>query len=117
LANELLLGVTVLSRGGTTDVPEHVIEALNLKPKPHKRSKLLWTQKEDEDEVIVTKGTPQSSFRKTMLRRNGTAAVPRHIQEALKLKPTLHKEDSMIWLQKGDEIIVRKGTPQSSPTD
>jgi hypothetical protein len=108
LARELLLGETILNRGGTTNVPEKVMEALGLRPKPGERSKLLWTP--TGDEVIVTKGTPQSDWRKTMLRKNGTAAIPRHIQQALMLKITSHGEESMLWMRKGNQIIVRKGT-------
>src|SRR5437667_5374576 len=84
LARDLLLAETILNRGGTTQVPEKVMEALGLKPKPGERSKLLWTPAGDE--VIVTKGTPQSAWRKTMLRKDGTPAVPRHIQKALTLR-------------------------------
>jgi bifunctional DNA-binding transcriptional regulator/antitoxin component of YhaV-PrlF toxin-antitoxin module len=114
LTNELL-GITILSRGGTMMVPKQVTEVLKLKPTAHKREKLLWTQ--EGDEIIVRKGTPQSSFRKTMLRRGGRAAVPKHIREALKLKSTLYNEERMLWLRKGDEIIVRKGGLQLNPTD
>lgn len=84
------------------------MEVLSLKPRPSERSKLLWTQLGDE--VIVTKGTPQSDWRKTMLRSNGTAAIPRHIQQTLKLKKTAHDEERLLWIQMGDKIIVRKGT-------
>jgi len=112
LARELLLGETTLKIGGTTNVPEKVMEALSLKPKPGERSKLLWTPAEDE--VTVTKGTPQSDWRKTMIRKNGTAAIPRHIQQALKLKPTSQNEERVLWIWKGDKIIVRKGTRQIS---
>lgn len=55
MGSELLLGDTILNRGGTTNVPEKVLEALGLKPKAGERSKLLWTPAGDE--VIVTKGT------------------------------------------------------------
>ena len=85
------------------------MEALNLRPTQHERCKLLWTQ--ERDTVTVTKGTPQSSFRKTMLRKNGTTAVPRHIREALKLRTTTHNEENMLWIRKEDAIIVRKATP------
>ncbi|HEY6283594.1 MAG TPA: hypothetical protein VIW22_06685 [Nitrososphaerales archaeon] len=112
---EILLGVTVLSQGGTTTVPMRVQELLGLKPTPDRREKILWT--EGGDEIVVSKGTPQSSFRKTMLRRGGRAAVPRHIMKALKLKSKLHDEDKVLWLQKGNQVIVRKGTPKSIPTD
>ena len=91
------------------------MKALKLRYTPKKRQKLLWTQKGDE--IIVTKGTPQSSFRKTILSRGGTAAVPRHIREALKLRSTLHHEERVVWIRKGDEIVVRKGSPQSSKLD
>jgi len=84
LARDFLLAETILNRGGTTQVPEKVMDALGLKPKPGERSKLLWTPAGDE--VIVSKGTPQSDWRKTMLRKNGTAAIPRHIQKALTLR-------------------------------
>jgi hypothetical protein len=107
LARDLLLGETILNRGGTTHVPEKVMEALGLKPKPGERSKLLWTPAGAD--VIVTKGTPQSDWRKTMLRRNGTAAIPRHIQQALKLKITSHSEERLLWIRRGDQIVIRKG--------
>ena len=63
------------------------MEALGLKPKPGERSKLMWTLAGDH--VIVIKGRPQSDWRKTMLRENGTAAIPRHIQQALTVKDQL----------------------------
>ena len=69
MSRDLVLAETILNKGGTTQVPEKVMEALGLKPKRGERSKLLWTPAGDE--VIVTKGTPQSDWRKTMLRRNG----------------------------------------------
>jgi hypothetical protein len=115
LTNELPLGITILSRGGTTTVPKQVMKVLKLRYTPQERGKLLWTQKGDE--VIVSKGTPQSSFRKTMLRRGGRAAVPKHIMKALKLRSTHHNEERLLWIQKGDEIIVRKGTPESNATE
>ena len=115
LTNDLPLAITILSRGGTTAVPKQVMKVLKLRGTPGKREKLLWTQMGDE--IIVAKGTPQSSFRKTMLRRGGRAAVPRHIMEALKLRPNLHNEERLLWLQKGNEIIVRKGKPELSPTE
>jgi hypothetical protein len=115
LTDELLLGITILSRGGSTIVPKQVMKVLKLGYTAQKREKLLWTQKGDE--IIVSKGTPQSSFTKTMLRRGGRAAVPRHIREALKLRSTLHDEARVIWIQRGNEIIVRKGTLQSNPTE
>jgi hypothetical protein len=107
MARDLLLAETILNRGGTTQVPEKVMEALGLKPKPGERSKLLWTPAGDD--VIVTKGTPQSDWRKTMLRKNGTAAIPRHIQQALKLKITPQGEERLLWIRRGDQIVIRKG--------
>jgi translation initiation factor IF-1 len=112
LTNEFLLGITTLSSGGRTSVPKQVMEVLKLRYTPKKREKLLWLQ--EGDEIVVRKGTLQSSFRKTILSRDGTAAVPKHIREVLKLKFTLQKEERVIWIQKGDEIIVRKGTPHSN---
>jgi hypothetical protein len=107
LARDLHLAKTILNMGGTTQVPEKVMEALGLKPKPGERSKLLWTPAGDD--VIVTKGTPQSDWRKTMLRKNGTAAIPRHIQQALKLKITPQGEERLLWIRRGDQIVIRKG--------
>jgi len=82
------------------------MEALGLNPKPGERSKLLWTPAEDK--VIVTKGTPQSDWRKTMLRKNGTAAVPRHIRQALTLRSTPYGEERLLWIRKGDQVVVKK---------
>ncbi len=107
VARDFVLAETILNRGGTTQVPEKVMEALGLKPKPGERSKLLWTPAGDE--VIVTKGTPQSDWRKTMLRKNGTAAIPRHIQKALTLRITSHVEERLLWTRRGDQIAIRKG--------
>src|SRR5438552_5442882 len=107
LARDSLLAETILNRGGTTQVPEKVMEALGLKPKPGERSKLLWTPAGDE--VIVSKGTPQSHWRKTMLRKNGTAAIPRHIQKALTLRIRSHGEERLLWTRRGDQIVIRKG--------
>ena len=115
MTNELLLATTTLSIGGRTTVPKQVMEVLKLRYTPQKREKLLWLQ--EGDEIVVRKGTLQSSFRKTILSRDGTAAVPRHIREVLKLKSTLHKEERLMWIQKGDEIVVRKGKPHSNPTE
>ena len=106
LARDFLLAETILNRGGTTQVPEKVMEALGLKPKPGERSKLLWTPAGDE--VIVTKGTPQSDWRKTMLRKNGTAAIPRHIQKALTLRNSSHSEEKLIWIRRENQIVIRK---------
>lgn len=91
------------------------MELLDLRYTSQKREKLLWTRKGDE--IIVTKGTPQSSYQKTILSRGGRAAVPKHIRNALKLKSTLRREERMIWIRKGDEVIVRKGTSPSRPTE
>jgi hypothetical protein len=107
LSRELLLAETILNRGGTTHVPEKVMKALGLKPKLDERSKLLWNPAGDE--VIVIKGTAQSDWRKTMLRKNGTAAIPRHIQHALTLKITPHGEERLLWIRRGDQIVIRKG--------
>ena len=107
MARDFPLAETILNRGGTTQVPEKVMEALGLKPKPGERSKLLWTPAGDE--VIVTKGTPQSDWRKTMLRKNGTAAIPRHIQKALTLRIGSHGEERLLWIRRGDQIVIRKG--------
>ena len=115
MTEELALGITILSSGGRTTVPRQVMEVLKLRYTPQKREKILWTQ--EGDEVVVSKGTPQSSFRKTILSRGGRAAVPKHIREVLKLKSTLHEEERMLWIRKGDEIVVRKGALQLSPTD
>ena len=106
MARDLLIAETILNRGGTIQVPEKVMEALGLKPKPGERSKLLWTPAGDE--VIVTKGTPQSDWRKTMLRKNGTAAIPRHIQKALTLRNSSHSEEKLIWIRRGNQIVIRK---------
>lgn len=109
------MGITVVSEGGTTTVPKGVQELLRLKPTTDRSEKILWTQ--EGGDIVVSKGTPQSSFRKTMLRRSGRAAVPKHIMKALKLKPKFHIEDRLLWLQKGDQVIVRKETPKLIPTD
>jgi hypothetical protein len=106
LARELLLGETIVNKGGTTNVPGKVMKTLGLEPRPGERSKVLWTP--TGNEVIVAKGTPQSDWRKTMLRKNGTAAIPRHIQHALKLR--ISSQERVLWIRKGDRIIVRKGT-------
>ena len=114
MTNEALLETTVLSRGKRTTVPERVKELLKLRFTPGKLTKLLWTQVGDE--IIVTRGTPQSSFMKTLLSGDGTAAVPKHVREALKLKWTPDKVERISWMQKGNKIIVTRGTPKSSLT-
>ena len=88
------------------------MEVLELKPTPDKKEKLLWTV--EGDEIVVTKGTQQSSFKKTKVSVEGTAAVPKHAREFLKLKSKLSKEETTMWIQKGDQVIVRKGNPRSS---
>jgi hypothetical protein len=108
LARELLLGETIVSSGGTTKVPKKVMDALGLVPKSGERSKLLWTPVGGE--VIAAKGTPQSDWRKTMLRKNGTTAIPRHIRQALKLKISPQDEARVLWLLKEKRVIVRKRT-------
>jgi hypothetical protein len=113
LASEILLGETILNRGGTTNVPEKVTGELRLGLKPGERSKLLWAL--EGDEVIVTRGTPQSDWRKTILRKNGTAAVPRHIQQALNLRITSNRGETVLWIRKGNQIVVRKGKRTLSP--
>lgn len=112
LKDELPLGITVLSSGGRTVIPKQVMELLNLGYTSQSRQKLLWTQAGGD--VVVKKGTLQSSFRKTILSRGGKTAVPKHIRKALKLKPALDGEERVIWIQRGEDIIVRKGTPRSS---
>jgi len=106
LARDVLIAETILNRGGTIQVPEKVMEVLGLKPKLGERSKLLWTPAGDD--VIVTRGTPQSDWRKTMLRKNGTAAIPRHIQKALTLRNSSHSEEKLIWIRRGNQIVIRK---------
>ena len=85
---------------------------MELKPTPDKKEKLLWTL--EGGEVIVTKGTQQSSFKKTKVTINGTAAVPKHVREFLKLKPKVSKEETLTWIQRADQVIVRRGRPLSS---
>jgi len=88
------------------------MEVLGLKPTPDKKEKILWTL--EGGEIVVTKGTQQSSFKKTKVTIDGTAAVPKHVREFLKLKSTLSKEETIAWVEKGDQVIVRKGKPRSS---
>jgi hypothetical protein len=109
LVIELILGETILNKGGTVNIPEKVIETLSLRPMPGERSKLLWTPARDE--IIVTKGTPQSDWRKSMFRKNGTAAIPRHIQQALRLRVASKNGERVLWILKGDQVIIRKRTP------
>jgi hypothetical protein len=110
VTREILLGDTILNRGGTTSVPREVVKTLDLEPEPGERSKLMWTPAGDA--VIVTKGTPSSDWRKSMFRRNGTAAIPRHIQQALKLRMASHDVERILWIRKGNQIIIRKGMHQ-----
>jgi hypothetical protein len=114
LTNEILLGITILSTGGRTSVPKPVMEMLKLNSSLRKKEKILWTQ--EGDDIIVRKGSPRSSFRKTKLSTAGKAAVPRHARAALNLRSTPSREDMVVWLQKGDEIIVRKA-PHPIPID
>ncbi len=109
---DLLLGITVLSAGGTTTVPPKVMEVLELRSAPNRREKILWTLQAAE--AVVTKGTPQSSYKKTMVRAGERTAVPRHVRGALGLNFTPNGEEILLWIQKGDEVVVRKGTPRSS---
>jgi len=44
-----------------------------------------------------------------MLRKNGTAAIPRHIQQALTLRISSHGEERLLWIRKSDQIVIRKG--------
>ena len=108
MVRELIIGETILNKGDTVKVPEKVIEAVGLKPMQGERSKLLWTL--TRDEVIVTEGTPQSDWRKSMFRKNGTAAIPRHIQQALKLRMASKTGDKVLWILKGNQVVIRKGT-------
>ena len=85
---------------------------MGLKPKPGERSKLLWTPAGDV--VIVTKGTPQSDWRKTMLRKNGTTAIPRQVQQALKLRKRSLSEEKLIWIGRVNQIVIRKRGAESS---
>ncbi|TLX98605.1 MAG: hypothetical protein E6K96_00115 [Thaumarchaeota archaeon] len=112
MTNEVLLETTVLSRGERTTVPQRVKELLKLRSTPGKLTKLLWTQ--EGDEIVVTRGTPQSSFMKTLLSSDGTAAVPKHVREALKLKWTPDKAERILWIQKGNKIIVARYTEVES---
>jgi bifunctional DNA-binding transcriptional regulator/antitoxin component of YhaV-PrlF toxin-antitoxin module len=114
LADELVLGITVLSGGGRTIVPSKVMELLKLRYTPQRRQKLLWEQ--EDGDIVVEKGTLQSSFRKTILSNGGKTAIPKHIRDFLKLKPTPDGEERLIWIQRGDDVIVRKGMPQSRMT-
>jgi hypothetical protein len=82
---------------------------LKLRYTPQRRQKLLWIQQDGD--VVVKKGTLQSSFRKTILSRGEKTAIPKHIREVLKLRFTPDGEERLIWIQRGDGIIVRKGTP------
>ena len=104
-----ILGMTVLSRGGRTTVPKEVMKMLQLRFDPQRREKLLWTL--EKDEVVVRKGTPQSSFRKSILSAGGDAAVPKHIRKVLKLESTLHREERVMWIRRGEDVIVRKAAP------
>jgi hypothetical protein len=110
---EEILGATVLAavggHGGRTTIPKQVMEALKLRYSPQKREKLLWTQ--EGKEIVVTKGTPQSDFRKTILSRGDKAAVPKHICEALKLTLTPRSMERLVWIRRGNDILVRREVP------
>ena len=58
MTDELALGITTLSIGGRTTAPRQVLEVLKLRYTPQKREKILWMQ--EGDEVVVSKGIPQS---------------------------------------------------------
>jgi len=109
LTDELVLGITVLSSGGRTIVPSEVLELLQLVYKPQSRQKLHWMQ--EDGDVVVKKGTLASSFRKTILSRGGKTAVPKHIREILKLKSNPDGEERLVWMRRGEHIIVRKKLP------
>jgi hypothetical protein len=109
LTEEHSLGTTVLSSGGRTAVPKQVMELLSLRYAPQSRQKLLWI--EEDGEVVVKKGTLQSSFRKSILSRGGKTAIPKHMREALKLKSTPGGLERVTWIQKGKDVIVRKERP------
>jgi hypothetical protein len=114
-AREVVLGVTVLSKAGRTEVPDEVLDLLKMDARSRRREKLLWTG--EGGEAIVSRGTLQSSFRKTILSRDGTAAVPKHVRKALGLGLSPDREESLMWIRKGVEVIVRKGPRRSRPTD
>ena len=46
LARELLLGETIVNKGGTTKVPERIMKILSLEPKPGERPKLYGRRPE-----------------------------------------------------------------------
>lgn len=106
MTDELVLGITVFN-GARTIIPSKALELLKLRYTPQKQQKLLWTH--EGDDVLVKKATLQSSFRKTMLTRGGKTAVPKHIREYLKVKST-PEEERLVWIQRGDEVIVRMGS-------
>lgn len=113
---EEILGVTDLEavegHGGKTTIPKQALEILKLRYSPQNREKLLWRQ--EGGEVVVTKGNPQSDFRKSMLSRGDTTAVPKHICEALKLKFAPDREERLVWIQRGKDVLVRKEEPQKT---
>jgi len=53
----------------------------------------------------------------TTLSTGGRTTVPKRVMKALKLRYTLHHEERVIWIRKGDEIVVRKGSPQPNKLD
>jgi hypothetical protein len=82
------------------------MDLLNLRYALQSRQKLLWM--EEGGDVVVKKGTQQSSFRKTILTRGGKTAIPKHIREALKMKSTREGDERVIWIQREKGVIVRK---------
>ena len=109
MTDELLLGITVLTSGGRTIVPDHVMELLKLRFTLQRRQKLLWTQ--EGGDVVVKRGTLQSSFRKTILSRGGNTAIPKHIREALKLNSTPRREEGLMWTKRGRHHCQDRNAP------
>ena len=111
MEEEHYLGVTVVGSGGRTSVPKRVMELLDLRYSPRFRQKILWTVAGGE--VVAKKGTPESSFRKSILSRGGKTAIPKHIREALKLKSTPEGLERVVWIRVGRDVIVRREPPDS----
>ena len=111
---ERTLGSSVLSAGGTTPVPEEAMDAMGLRLGGDGREKILWTVHGVES--IVARGRPQSSFRKTMLRKNGSTAVPKHVMKAMKLSSKPGREERLLWVQRGGQVVVKKEPLRSRPT-
>jgi bifunctional DNA-binding transcriptional regulator/antitoxin component of YhaV-PrlF toxin-antitoxin module len=106
LPDEFPLGVSVLG-GGRTTIPEEVMEFLGLRYSPKGMQKVLWSQ--EGTDVLVKKGTLQSGFRKTILTRGGKAAFPKHIREALEPSSTSDGAEKILWMRRGEDVIVSKG--------